>query len=94
MYIMVDSNTFVQKKIYNYVLKNEYICIPKSIDWILIFMKIVVSIPHVIPHIFNYVKSLIIIISQMGVFKVLTISKWKIWQTIILKLWKVKTIVN
>jgi hypothetical protein len=41
-------------------------------------MKIVVSIPHVIPHIFNYVKSLIIIISQMGVFKVLTISKWKI----------------
>jgi hypothetical protein len=71
MYIMVDSNIFLQKIIHNYVLKNGNICTPKSIDWILIFMKILVSIPHVIPHILKYVKILIIIISQMGVFKVL-----------------------
>jgi hypothetical protein len=68
-----------KKNICHNVLKTTNI-FNKWLKSFLIFMKIVVSIKHVILYYWNKfvncVKILIIIISQMGFFKVMTISMW------------------
>jgi hypothetical protein len=68
MYVMVLEHICLKiMPIINCVLKIANI-FKKNLKLFKTFMKFVITIPHVILDTLNHVKSLIIFISQMGVF--------------------------